>query len=68
MKKVHFETGTDGFYGAWWKCKNKSDAAMILMLGDDPEDHMARSGVRWLHELGGKRHVNVSGQKRLRAS
>ena len=32
--------------------KTKSDAAMILMLGDDPEDHMARSGVRWLHELG----------------
>ncbi|MDE6601721.1 MAG: hypothetical protein K2K90_06095 [Lachnospiraceae bacterium] len=52
MKNVHFETETDGFCGAYWKCKNKSDAAMILMLGDDPEDHMARSGVRWLHELG----------------
>ena len=30
MKKVHFEMKTDGFYGAYWKCKNKSDAAMIL--------------------------------------
>ena len=29
MKKIHFETETDGFYGAWWKCKNKSDAALI---------------------------------------
>ncbi|MBD5547100.1 MAG: acyl-CoA thioester hydrolase, partial [Lachnospiraceae bacterium] len=47
MKKVHFETETDGFYGAYWKTKNKSDSAMILMLGDDPEDYMARSGVKW---------------------
>ncbi|MBD5549538.1 MAG: acyl-CoA thioester hydrolase, partial [Lachnospiraceae bacterium] len=46
---------TDGFYGAYWKTKNKSDSAMILMLGDDPEDYMARSGVKWLHRLG----VNV---------
>ncbi|MDE7333441.1 MAG: hypothetical protein K2O16_14715 [Lachnospiraceae bacterium] len=35
MKNAHFETETDGFCGACWKCKNKSDAAMILMLGDD---------------------------------
>ena len=55
MKKVHFETETDGFYGVYWKCKDKSNAAIILMLGDDPEDFMAKSGVRWLHELG----VNV---------
>lgn len=39
----------------YWKCKNNSDAAIILMIGDDPEDYMARSGVRWLHSLG----VNV---------
>ena len=38
MKKVHFEIETDGFYGIYWKCKNKRDAAMILMLGDDPEE------------------------------
>lgn len=45
MKKIHFTTETDGFYGVYWKCKNKSDAAMILMLGDDPEDFMAKSGI-----------------------
>lgn len=55
MKKIYFEAETDGFYGAYWKCKNKSDAAIILMLGDDPEDFMAKSGVRWLHGIG----VNV---------
>lgn len=52
MKKVHFEIETDGFYGAYWKCKSKSDAAMILMLGDDSEDFMAKGGVKWLHGIG----------------
>ena len=52
MKKVYFDIESNGFYGVYWKCKIKSDAAMILMLGDDPEDFMARSGVRWLHGLG----------------
>lgn len=55
MKKVHFETETDGFYGVYWECKKNSDVAMIMMLGDDVEDYAARSGVKWLHELG----VNV---------
>lgn len=55
MKKIHFEVETAGFYGAYWQCKKHSDAAIIAMLGDDPEDYMARSGVKWLHKLG----VNV---------
>ena len=37
MKKKHFDVGTDGFYGAYWKCKTGSDCAMIAMIGDDPE-------------------------------
>jgi hypothetical protein len=52
MKRIHFGPETDGFYGAYWKCKNVSNAAIIAMLGDDPEDHMARCGVKWLHQLG----------------
>lgn len=56
MKKIHFETETDGFYGAYWKCKNNSDTAMILMIGDDPEDYRARSGVG-----GFKRNITFSG-------
>lgn len=55
IKKRHFDVGTDGFYGACWKCKKDSDCAMIAMIGDDPEDYLARTSVKWLHKLG----VNV---------
>ena len=55
MKKRHFEVESDGFYGAYWKCKSDSDCAMIAMIGDDPEDYLARTSVKWLHKLG----VNV---------
>lgn len=55
MKHIHFDTEKDGFYGAYWTCKEKSDCAIIAMLGDDPEDYMARSAVKWLLRLG----VNV---------
>ena len=34
MMKRHFDVESDGFYGAYWKCKTGSDCAMI---GDDPE-------------------------------
>lgn len=37
MKKRHFDMETDGFYGAYWKCKTDSDCAMIAMIGDDSE-------------------------------
>lgn len=55
MRKRHFDVETDGFYGAYWKCKTGSDCAMIAMIGDDPEDYLARTSVKWLHKLG----VNV---------
>ena len=55
MKHLHFDIETDGFYGAYWTCKDGSDCTMIAMLGDDPEDYMARSAVKWLLKLG----VNV---------
>ena len=55
MKKRHFDVESDGFYGAYWKCKTGSDCAMIAMIGDDPEDYLARTSVKWLHKLG----VNV---------
>ena len=42
MMKRHFDVETDGFYGAYWKCKTGSDCAMIAMIGDDPEDYLAR--------------------------
>ena len=52
MKSVHFDIETDGFYGAYWECEGGSDCALIAMLGDDPEDYMARSAVKWLLKLG----------------
>ena len=55
MQKRHFEMETDGLYGAYWKCKTDSDCAMIAMIGDDSEDYLARTSVKWLHKLG----VNV---------
>ena len=55
MKHIHFDVEKDGFYAAYWKCKNDSNCAVIAMLGDDPEDYMARSAVKWLLRLG----VNV---------
>ena len=51
MKKRHFDVGTDGFYAAYWKCKSDSDCAMIAMIGDDSEDYLARTSVKWLHKL-----------------
>lgn len=55
MKRTRFVPEKDGFYGAYWECKDKSRAAIIMMLGDDAEDHMAKSCVKWLHKQG----VNV---------
>ena len=55
MKRIHFDVETDGFYGAYWKCKTPVDVAMIAMLGDDSEDYMAKSCVKWLMKKG----VNV---------
>ena len=55
MKHIHFDIETDGFYGAYWACKTPSNCAMIAMIGDDPEDYMARSCVKWLL----KQDINV---------
>ena len=57
MKKRHFDVESDGFYGAYWKCKTGSDCAMIAMIGDDPEDYLARTSVKWLHKLGAQKYV-----------
>ena len=51
MKHIHFDVESDGFYGAYWACKDRSDCTVIAMLGDDPEDYMARSAVKWLIRL-----------------
>ena len=55
MKKISFEVEKSGFYGAYWENKNKSNSALIAMLGDDPSDYLAKTCVKWLHKNG----VNV---------
>ena len=52
MKHIHFDVESDGFYGAYWACKDGSDCTVIAMLGDDPDDYMARSAVKWLIRQG----------------
>lgn len=52
MKHIHFDVETDGFYGAYWENKEACNCAIIAMLGDDPEDYMARSAVKWLWRQG----------------
>lgn len=49
MEKIHFEPDTDGFYGAYWNCPPPTDCAIIAMIGDDPEDYLAKTMVKWLH-------------------
>lgn len=55
MKHIHFDIEKDGFYGAYWENKENTDSAIIAMIGDDSEDYMARSAVKWLIKQG----VNV---------
>lgn len=55
MTHSHFDTKKDGFYGVYWECHNPSDRVIIAMLGDDPEDYVAKCAVKWLLRLG----VNV---------
>ena len=52
MKKQVFRVNSDGFNGAWYPAPVKSSRGLIIMLGDSSEDHMARTGAKWLHEQG----------------
>lgn len=55
MKRIHFNTEWDGFYGSYFPCMMESDVAIIAMLGDDSDDYMARTCAKWLCKL----NVNV---------
>ena len=64
MKHIHFDVEKDGFYGAYWKCEEPTKAAIIAMLGDDPEDHMAKSSVKWLMKSCGVNVLTMSPGKK----
>ena len=52
MKKLFFEIEKDGFYGTYYKNSKGSDCVVIGLFGDDPNDFMAKCGVKWLHKNG----------------
>lgn len=52
MKKRGLSVAVDGFYGAWFPNPKPSNRSVILMLGDDADDRMARCGAKWLHKEG----------------
>ncbi len=64
MKHIHFDVETDGFYGAYWKGKTQNNCAIIAMLGDDPEDYMAKSCVKWLMKKCGADVLTMSPGKK----
>ena len=50
---------TEGFYGCYWPYEGAS-AAIIAMLDDDCEDHMAKSAVKWIHKKFGVSVMTLS--------
>lgn len=48
MKKEYFSVEKDGFYGAYFPNKTKTNKGIILMLGDSIDDRLATSGVKYM--------------------
>lgn len=52
MKKLFFSIEKDGFYGTYYENPHGSDCTVLGLFGDDPNDYMAKCGVKWLHKNG----------------
>ena len=52
MKKQYFNPEQDGFYGVYYPNSMSSNQAMIALLGDSSDDHMVKSGAKWLQKRG----------------
>ena len=50
---------TKGFYGCYWPYEG-SHTALIVMLGDDCEDYMVKSAVKWAHKKYGINIMTLS--------
>ena len=48
MLREYLSPDKDGFYGAYYPNENKSDCAIIVMLGDSSDDRLAVSGAKWV--------------------
>lgn len=51
MKTRKYSIQKDGFYGMYFPAK-KTVCAIILMLGDSPEDTLAKAGAKWFVKHG----------------
>lgn len=46
----YFSVEADGFYGAYFPNERESDRAFLVMLGDNIDDLLAKTGVKWLQK------------------
>lgn len=61
---TYFDVEKDGFYGVYWENKTPAKAAVIAMLGDDAQDYMAKSCVKWLMKRCGVNVLTMSPAKK----
>ncbi|MBQ8978845.1 MAG: acyl-CoA thioester hydrolase [Oscillospiraceae bacterium] len=52
MKREYYSEENDGFFGAYFPSPKPCSSGVILMLGDNIDDLMAKMGVKWLHSNG----------------
>ena len=51
MKKIRFSVEKDGMYACYYPLEG-SEYAFIILSGDDTEDFLAKTCVKWFHSLG----------------
>lgn len=50
--KIRYEIKENNFHGVYWENKIKTNKVILVMLGDDSEDYMAKSGAKWVLKQG----------------
>ena len=50
MKYEAYSAEKDGFYGAYFACRERSERCVIMMAGDNVDDMMAKSAAAWLND------------------
>ena len=49
MTREYFSIERDGFYGTYYPCRNGSEHMMIMQIGDNTDDTLAKAGVKFAH-------------------
>ena len=52
MKQLYFDVHLHGFYGAYYENPHACQSSVILLLGEDVDNYMVKTGVHWLHRRG----------------